>query len=305
MQNLFIDTNVYCGFYEGDRARVKVLETLLELIESKKISLIVTSQIKDEFYKNKSLVASRVVKRIRTLREEIQKGSLPACVSDLEKFKDFESARSKLADLCRRFEKEFISHVLDEKSDINKTMEQIFKRIDIAEIDENILKKAERRVFRGMPPGKKGGNNGDEINWEVLLAQPIKELTILTYDADWCDHLDANFIHGYLKKEWATCKGGQVKVKKNLGELINEIKGPRTIKTEIVKLEDEVRKTYENSTEIINTLNLTHGLSKNSAWPDILAFAATSNLFNPYARALRGDAEDSDGPFPAGDSWPQ
>jgi predicted nucleic acid-binding protein len=66
-KTLFIDTNILLSFYHLTSEDLEELRKLIALVGSKRIELVLTQQIKDEFKRNRSAKIADALKR-RELR---------------------------------------------------------------------------------------------------------------------------------------------------------------------------------------------------------------------------------------------
>ena len=63
----FIDTNIFLEYFEMSSATLEPLNTLLNLLKEKRVQLIITKQIKDEYYRDKSIVINKMKNEMNKL----------------------------------------------------------------------------------------------------------------------------------------------------------------------------------------------------------------------------------------------
>lgn len=222
MKTLFLDTNIYLMFYHYSKDDLEELRKLLVAIEKGRICLIITPQLKDEFYRNRELKISDAIEIFQ--RTSLPK-EFPVCFKQEELLyenirnavKNFNSARENL-----------ISKVVDNFKNNNLEADgvitNLFKKATIYEEDIKTFPLASERFFRGRPPGKKD-SKGDAIIWETLLKgakkEKVQELHLISYDGDYESKLQKGFLKKYLYDEWKEKTGGEIFLHKTLSHFLN------------------------------------------------------------------------------------
>jgi len=116
MMNLFIDTNRYLTLYGLPLKELKELETLIELIQDKKITLWLPEQVKNEFYRNREERLLEYYKKIELLvkkfKDDIKElPNIPECeeyLGNVDKAqKTIKNEKIKIKSILEEARKEF------------------------------------------------------------------------------------------------------------------------------------------------------------------------------------------------------
>ncbi|HXH27095.1 MAG TPA: PIN domain-containing protein [Candidatus Acidoferrum sp.] len=194
--NLFIDTNIFLGFYYysgDDLGKLDQLEDLI--IKTKDINLLVTHQQVDEFYRNRDGMIAKVVREL----------SIPSQIPELfSGHTEFAAVKKQAGELKSKLE-QIKQQTLAEAKAGNLKADQIIGRLfrDPLLVTEEIYTLAKKRAKVGNPPGK-SGSLGDAINWELLLASVSagEGLHIVSRDGDFGSALDKTRLDSFLQREW-------------------------------------------------------------------------------------------------------
>lgn len=190
LKKLFIDSNIYLGFFNSNKPEFKkLLAALVEL----KDDILITEQIIDEVNRNKLTVFRQSldnyvnsVKVIKTFLPEHLDNNTSA------KLKDWNEKRGKLEQNALKLNEELIEIAKQLTSEISKSTDNVSK--GLLEVFEKTLKASEgnykaARIRRetGNPPGKIDDPLGDQLNWVQILeiAEKISSLSIVTNDFDY------------------------------------------------------------------------------------------------------------------------
>lgn len=244
---LFIDTNIYLNYLkmEDDYPKNFFIQ-LDELINSKKIQLIVTDQIIDEYNRNVVVAKEKKIREISNSIDNILKND-DKIFSD--NFLTFNKKTKKFLKRCKsQFDKQKtkINEVRIEFKKREEILNVFFKKYNnIIKSDYEILKAAECRYLKGNPPRKekeKSESFGDAINWELILKFCKKgdSLIILSEDGDYSDNKKT--IDSFLKKEWAREHRGTIQLYRGLGVFLNKYSKKPVIDEEIIKRAESVRR---------------------------------------------------------------
>ena len=68
MKTLFIDTNILLSFYHLSSDDLEELRKLIALIDTGQITLVVTEQVKDEFFRNRGAKIADAMKELYKAR---------------------------------------------------------------------------------------------------------------------------------------------------------------------------------------------------------------------------------------------
>ncbi|WP_432644191.1 PIN domain-containing protein [Limimaricola cinnabarinus] len=68
--HLFIDTNVYLEFFRFTNEKLEELRKLAALVKEQQITLLASSQLRDEYYRNREKVLNFSFKEMRNSKRE-------------------------------------------------------------------------------------------------------------------------------------------------------------------------------------------------------------------------------------------
>jgi predicted nucleic acid-binding protein len=213
--HLFLDTNTLLGFFRLSDDNLDQLKKLSERVGSGETTLYVTSQVRDEFLRNRE---STIDDALDTVRKA---PSLPNQFAHLfEALGGYEEVRAALKDADRKLRKlieEAVAAVESGSLHADELISDLFAQAKTIALTDAILEAAKLRVLLGNPPGKQG-SYGDAVNWESLLAEVPDgaDLVLVTNDRDFKSKLDAQRLNAFLISEWTSRKGSTVYLHGNL-----------------------------------------------------------------------------------------
>ena len=184
---IFIDTNIYLSFLHYTSDELEELEKLSVLLKQGIVTLYLTAQVKDEFYRNRESKLADALKRVREQRLAAQLPNFCKEYAEYTALRDAQKAYDRAhADLLRKVTEDALARKLRADS----TIEQLFSLAKLLTVDNAVMERASQRAARGNPPGKPG-SLGDAINWEVLLQSvPTGEdIVTITDDRDYASQL--------------------------------------------------------------------------------------------------------------------
>lgn len=237
---IIIDTNIYLNFYRltNDQS-LKLIDQLIKLINDKKIELILTHQIRDEFYRDKNIVFKEYLNNLNNAFDKDLR--VPKFLELNKKSKDVIALLSKTRKALTEFKKEYWNRVLNSKSTINKKVESLFRLCTLKEETKEILEVAYYRTIKGNPPRKSNSSFGDAIIWETILKYFCEDdLIIISGDGDFESDIKKGEINEFLFNEFNCINKKNVKLYKNLGEFINTVTKKQTITKKIIIKEKEI-----------------------------------------------------------------
>ena len=209
MTKIYIDTNVFLGIY---RANLPAdISKLMKFIKTNSKYLILTSQTKDEFARNRVKVLKKLLEDFTKKAPDTVNSnfirSLPHYDGFNRSLKDYSNQRKLVA--CDIQEK--IDNY--KKDDVYKKISGIFTNKTMLAVNSDIIQRAHYRKLAGNPPTSNKTTCGDEIIWETLLAYGVKEhndLIIVSDDHTFSD--DAEF----LEQEYRLKTGGELYIFKDI-----------------------------------------------------------------------------------------
>lgn len=220
MINIFIDTNIFLNFYHFSNEDLESLKNLGRLIDVEKVRIHLPDQVQFEFKRNREAKIQDAFKR---LRANDVKAEIPQLCADFPESKELKQA----ALVFREKKKVLLNKITDEiktnslKAD--EVIKELFAKIGVLKVNEDVISRAKRRYEIGNPPGKKG-SLGDAINWECLLdsVYDFDDIYFISGDSDYVSELDENEFSNLLKDEWKEIKYSEIIFFKSLNQFFKE-----------------------------------------------------------------------------------
>jgi predicted nucleic acid-binding protein len=206
--HLFIDTNAFLSFFAYTKDDVEELKKLANLIEAKQVSLYLTEQVRDEFYRNRE---KKLSESISQFERNIVAGGIPRFMAGYPQADDYARAARE----ATKAKDEAIQRARKEATNQKLAADVLFRQISDAageiKITQEDYKAATRRMRRGNPPGKEG-SLGDRINWEMLLrcVPDENDLHLVSKDGDFVSPLDPTTPNTFLSAEWREQKRAEL-----------------------------------------------------------------------------------------------
>jgi predicted nucleic acid-binding protein len=218
--NLFIDTNILLSFYHFSNEDLNRLKDLKSLIEADQIRLFATQQIIDEFNRNRE---GKIKDALRRFNSTELKPSIPKLCDGYEETENINKAAAFFKDSKKKLLEKLTEDVKNKTLKADQTIDEIFSAIKVIKIDEDTIKKAEKRMKIGNPPGK-NNSYGDAINWISLLNMvPYNEdLFFVCSDGDYISPLNENELSLFLQEEWNKMKGSKIHFYRTLVDFFKE-----------------------------------------------------------------------------------
>jgi len=206
--NVFIDTNVFLLFYHLTSEDLEELKKLLTLVASQKIVLYLTSQVQDEYRRNRENKIQEAIDLLKRAKLEMQ---LPALCRAYPEYHELQKLRPQLERLSAEITQKVSEDANNGTLKADDVIRQIMSKGKILASSADTLRRAQTRVMLGNPPGK-DGSLGDAINWELLLTNiPETEgLHIVSGDRDFASALDKNRLKEFLVHEWKEAKRSDI-----------------------------------------------------------------------------------------------
>lgn len=215
--NLFLDANIYLGFYKLAEDDLEELRKLIVAVRDEPTNLLLTRQVADEFERNRE---GTIAESLRMLDEAKLPKSYPRLFTNYPEYvelrralRDYEIHRAALLAKARTDAQERALHA-------DRLLDELFSAVSHIPRDPEIEVAAKARVTVGNPPGK-GGSIGDAINWETLLREvpDAEELVLVSADLDFASALDPGRFDAFLAAEWESRKGSHVEFHRSLTSL--------------------------------------------------------------------------------------
>ena len=218
--NLFLDTNIYLGFYKLSEDDLEELKKLSVTVRSKATVLYLTDQVRHEFRRNREKAISD---SLAILESAKLPKSFPRLFTNLSGYTDLRTT-------IRQFEEQLASLLADARqaaSDgslhADALIEELFALAKPLEMHAEVWSAARMRRDLGNPPGK-DDSYGDAVNWESLLADVPngEDLVLVTADLDYMSKLDRVVLDEFLRTEWETKKCSQITAHASLTALFKK-----------------------------------------------------------------------------------
>ncbi|MFA6397973.1 MAG: PIN domain-containing protein [Candidatus Paceibacterota bacterium] len=242
---LYIDSNIYLEYFrENSAERLTPLKELVKLIEDKKIKLLLPSQTRQEYFRNRRKIAE--ITRTALIRQGNVSSVIPAVIDKENKeVKDVLNSTKGLVRAYKKLIEKYDKEVEKEKTDADLLINKLFFKYarEIKETDQ-IVSSAYKRYMKGNPPRKNDHSYGDAIIWETLLKEGENDdLVLITKDSDYIEIFKGKpIINHFLFVEWRvkTKKKKRVVLYKSLAEFVNNLTKKQIIKKEIVQQENSL-----------------------------------------------------------------
>ncbi len=218
MNIIFIDTNIYLRFYDGNR---KDLKKLLDILLKVSDNIFITNQIISEIERNKLPIFKKSISNY-TNNLKVNKILLPEhFITDIRcsEIKDWNKRRDSICkdneELTKEIDKIFIKNlelISKSQDSVSLKIKDLYKNAQKA-TEEELINARLRKEF-GNPPGKESDSLGDQINWEQFLNIAINynEVWFITNDTDYVmEYKKSFFLNSFLYSELIT-KNSNIKI---------------------------------------------------------------------------------------------
>lgn len=219
---VFIDTNILLDIFHLSGPDLEELLKLKKMVEKKKVELLVSRQVIDEFWRNRERVIADAMK---SFKESKAAAKIPNIIRIYPESMDLKEAVDKVNEIVKSLTAKAVQDIEGDALKADVVLKELFSAIKVGEITPAIVERARLRSALGNPPGKRG--LGDAINWEWLLEQEIDfwddSLVIVSADGDYESELVKGKLREYLLKEWAERNPGcPLILKKSLPEFLSQ-----------------------------------------------------------------------------------
>jgi hypothetical protein len=204
--HLFIDTNVFLRFYAFANDDIEQLKKLVGLIKKGRLQLYATTQLHQEFYRNRE---KKLTDSIRDFERLALQQAIPRYMDDYAEAKAYREALAAL----QKAKNGLVVKAKHEAEHQMLAADSLFSDImavaTVFKPTEDEFDRAHRRMLLGNPPGKTG-SLGDQLNWEVLISRANKgtDLNLISFDGDYASPLNEARAHQFLIDEWKERKAG-------------------------------------------------------------------------------------------------
>ena len=218
---LFIDTNVLLSFYALNQEDLKELRKLADQVIDKKVTLLITDQIIDEFYRNRE---QRIDGSLKSFYGQTFNPQLPQVCDH------YPAESEQLRGALKAYEQAHSLMVARLAIDIkakslqtDQIIRSFFEHGHKVVLDQAIIDRARLRMAVGNPPGK-NNSLGDAINWECLLqvVPDQTDLFLISGDKDYSSPLGDDELSGFLRDEWERRKQSKIRFYRRLSSFFKD-----------------------------------------------------------------------------------
>lgn len=218
LKSIFLDTNVYLGFYSFTSEDLEELKKLSVAI-NKKIKLFTTDQVLNEFKRNRE---NKIKDALHHLEKQKLPNKYPQLCRAYPEYQELRDCLKKYSTTNQRMIEKIRSESRENKLAADLIISNLFASSNVIKTDRTTIENACVRVTLGNPPGK-SNSHGDAINWELLLSNvPDKEdLFFITDDKDYFSAIDPSKLSYFLSEEWEQRKKSKIYCYRRLSEFLN------------------------------------------------------------------------------------
>lgn len=178
---ILIDTNIFLDFYRSNGASIHIFSTLIENIDK----FILTDQIIQEFERSREGVIKSVQERFQ-IESKLDNFS-SSYLQNLPEFKKLVEIQrlysaqqkivsSSISEILKNSAKDPIANYFKEFVNESLKADKVYFTTD------EIISKAVKRKNIGNPPTSNKFSMGDEINWEIILANIQEDIILVGRD---------------------------------------------------------------------------------------------------------------------------
>jgi len=218
--NVFIDTNVFLSFYHFTSDDLEELRKLGVLLQNERVRLFLPQQVVQEFRRNRE---NKIADALRKLREQRLNLQFPQFCKDYEEYEHLRQLQRSYSKAHADLVANVIEDIQAQDLRADKVIQELFDLATVLPIDDEIQKRARRRMEVGNPPGKQG-SLGDALSWEALLENVPggEDVYFVTDDKDFTSPLDPNAFNAFLLEEWSETKDSNLIFYKSLSTFFKE-----------------------------------------------------------------------------------
>lgn len=199
---VFIDTNILLDIYHLSGPDLEELRKLKRMVEKGKVELLVSTQVVDEFWRNRERVIADAMK---AFRESKAAAKIPNIIRIYPEAKELKATIDKANDMVKALIAKATADIENDALKADEVIRELLSAVNVGTITDDLFARAKRRTDVGNPPGK-ADSLGDALNWEWLLEQEIEfwddELVLISSDNDYESELVKGKPREFLLREW-------------------------------------------------------------------------------------------------------
>lgn len=184
MTRIYIDTNVYLGFYESSEDRLTVFKEILDRADN----IFLTQQTIEEFRRNRVGCLLRLSSNIKGASRVLMHTT--AVVQSLPSFTKWKAAKKNADDAAQEISDEILSWTTDESRDavLTEFLKLVAKATTLPTRGELIQEALQRKALGQPPTSPDKYTIGDELIWETLLTGASDDLIVVTRDKSYINN---------------------------------------------------------------------------------------------------------------------
>lgn len=258
MKNLFIDTNIWLSLYHFTNDDLVQFRKLKDFLGSD-IQLFITSQVRDEIYRNRESKLKDAFKSF-----ELRALQYPVFSKEYDEYESFNRDYCCIVDRFKKWKRRIDQDIIEERLPADLVIKEIIDSVNIVSCDAYI-DSAFIRYRIGNPPGK-DNKYGDAINWECLLnVVPMGEdLYFVSNDKDYRSELNEGVFNPFLAREWTKKKNSHIVFYNNLVNFLSE--HIKEIELETENNKDKYIRHLAASASFFTTHSVVANLNKYGGW---------------------------------------
>ena len=205
---LFIDTNIFLSFYEFTKDDLEELKKLSTMLARDELTLLLPTQVVDEFWRNRD---QRIAAGVRHVRQLAGRRSYPRLFQGLAEYEEVRGLEDQSENLHKALLSKAEVGARNRGFPADVLIRELFERAQRIEVTALHIERARSRHELGRPPGKRD-SLGDAVNWEALLAEApnAEDLHFVSGDTDWLSPVADAELNSYLLDEWREDKDAEV-----------------------------------------------------------------------------------------------
>ena len=215
--NVFLDTNIFLGFYHFSNDDLQELEKLDAIMNRGDLTVLLPQHVRVEFERNRE---HRLADALQKMKELRVKHSYPQVCRSYQEYGELREIKNQLDQTLTELIERVEADVTRNELAADQAVSRLMNNSQQLECDDQVLQRAKDRVALGNPPGKKG-SLGDAVIWESLKEHaPNDDIQFISDDRDYQSTLDSTLIKDVLMQEWVEEKGGAVDYYRSLSAFL-------------------------------------------------------------------------------------
>ncbi len=212
---IFIDTNLFLGLYWSDED----IREIFGDIEALKPHLLVPDMIYDEFLRNRDRILDAQARQVK--KTEVPEVQSPYLIRQQQAFSTLRRIGDDYNTVLRSLVDGIGEMIADPKRDplyVSFSRLVADPAVTVIRRTEEHVERAHRRKLLGNPPkSERKDTIGDEVIWEMLLAQADGDLVFITRDSTYRNHVT------FLTAEYSEKTGHSLTIDENISSAVERV----------------------------------------------------------------------------------